>query len=212
MKKLISFIFGSALLFSTSAYSDVMVGVKVGQGDLEGNSKGYTPGTAASAVAAQSGDKDSMFGAIFAEVSLGDSPLSVGVEYVPLDADVSLDGKSSSSSANVEDFTTAYLMYMHDTGQANLYAKVGISQADIGTVKTAPGTTVNSQSSELEGTMVGVGIQTDELANGFVGRFEVTYTDLDEISITTTSNGSSSVKKSADGELVTVTFGLSRSF
>ena len=210
MKKLITLIFGTALLFSTSAYSDVMVGVKLGQGDLEGNSKGYTAGQ--TTVAAQSGDKDSMFGAIFAEVSLGDTPLSVGVEYVPLDADVSLDGKSSSSSANVEDYTTAYLMYMHDAGETNLYAKVGISQADIGTVKTAPGTTVNSQSSELEGTMVGVGIQTDELANGFVGRFEVTYTDFDDISATTTSNGSASVKKTADGELLTVTFGLSRSF
>ena len=60
--------------------------------------------------------------------------------------------------------------------------------------------------------MVGVGLETDEMANGMTGRLEVTFTDFDDISATTTSNGSTSVKKTADGELLTITFGLTKTF
>jgi len=48
--------------------------------------------------------------------------------------------------------------------------------------------------------MYGVGIQTPELAFGLVARAEYTLTDFDDISVTTTSNGSASVKKTAAGE------------
>ena len=208
MKKLIGLIFGTTLLLSTSAFSEVTVGLKVGNGDLEGTNASYTAGT--TTYASTSASKNSMYGAIFAEIGLGDSPVSFGVEYVPLDADISLDNKNSSTSANVEDYTTAYLLYMHDTGSNNVYGKIGYSQADIGTIKSK--STVNSQSSNLEGYMVGAGLETGELASGFTGRFEVTYTAIDEVHATTTSNGSSSVKKTADGELITITFGLSKSF
>ena len=109
MKKIIGIIFGTALLFSTSAYSDVTVGFKVGNGDLEGTNAKYTAGD--NDYTSTTASKDSMFGAIFAEIGLGDSPVSFGVEYVPLDADLSLDGKNSSTSANVQDYTTAYLLY-----------------------------------------------------------------------------------------------------
>ena len=210
MKKLLVTIFGTALLFSTSAYSDVTIGAKVGNGDLEGTNKSYTAGSTTQASISKS--KDSMFGAIFAEASLGDTGLSAGVEYVPLDADITLDGNNSSTSANVEDYTTAYLLYMHDAGDANIYAKVGYSQADIGTINASENTTVNSQDTSLEGIMAGIGVQTQELANGMVGRFEVTFTEFDDISATTTSNGSASVKKTGDGELLTITFGLSKTF
>ena len=208
MKKLIGLIFGTALLFSTSAYSDVMVGVKIGNGDLEGTNDSYTAGT--NTYASTTASKDSMYGAIFAEIGLGDTPLSLGVEYVPLDADITLDNANSSTSANVEDYITAYLLFMHNTGDANIYAKAGYSQADIGTIKSK--STVVSQSDSLEGFMVGAGIQTDELPNGLLGRVELTFTDFDDVTATTTSNGSTAVKKTADGELITITFGLSKAF
>ena len=208
MKKLIGLIFGTALLFSTSANSDVMVGVKVGNGDLEGTNDSYTAGT--NTYASTTASKDSMYGAIFAEIGLGDTPLSLGVEYVPLDADITLDNANSSTSANVEDYITAYLLFMHNTGNANVYAKAGYSQADIGTIKSK--STVVSQSDSLEGMMLGAGIQTQELPNGLLGRVEVTFTDFDDVTATTTSNGSTSVKKTGSGELLTITFGLSKAF
>ena len=208
MKKLIGLIFGTALLFSTSANSDVMVGVKVGNGDLEGTNDSYTAGT--NTYASTTASKDSMYGAIFAEVGLGDTPLSLGVEYVPLDADITLDNANSSTSANVSDYITAYLLFMHDTGNANVYAKAGYSQADVGSIKSK--STVVSQSDSLEGMMLGAGIQTQELQNGLLVRVEVTFTDFDDVTATTTSNGSTSVKKTGSGELLTITFGLSKAF
>lgn len=209
MKKLIATIFGAALFFTTSAQSDVTVGMKVGHGDLEGTNNSYTAGSTAQASISKS--KDSMFGAVFIEKSFANN-VSAGVEYVPFDANITLDGSNSSTSAELSDYTTAYLMYMHDTGNANLYVKGGLSRANIGTINASENTTINSQDSSLDGIMVGAGLQTAELENGMVGRLEITFTDFDDVSATTTSNGSASVKKTGSGELLTVTLGLSKTF
>ena len=211
MKK-ITIIFISALFtLTTSAFAGGMIGVKLGKGDLEGNKKAYTAGS--NTYAAQSGSKDNAFGAIFAELNIKESPISVGLEYVPFDADVSLDGKSSGVSANVSDYTTIYALAMRELNDVSVYAKLGYSQADIGTVSVNDtATTYVSQSGDLEGMMVGVGVQSKELPFGLVARGEFTYTEFDDISVTTTSNGSASVKKTADGELTTLTLSLAKSF
>tara|TARA_B110001452_G_scaffold256251_1_gene249428 strand:+ start:154 stop:792 length:639 start_codon:yes stop_codon:yes gene_type:complete len=212
MKKLTILLITAVFTLATSAFAGGMIGVKYGTGELDGNSKAYTAGS--TTVAAQSGSKDNEFGAIFAEVNIKSSPISIGLEYVPFDADVSLNGSSSGGSANVSDYTTAYLLAMTDLKDISVYAKVGYSQADIGTVKpnNSTNTTVNSNSGELEGIMYGVGIQTAELAMGIVARAEYTYTEFDDVSYTSTSNGSASVTKTASGELTTMTVSLSKSF
>ena len=212
MKK-ITIIFISALFtLTTSAFAGGMIGVKLGVGDLEGNKKGYTAGT--NAYGASSGSKDAEFGAIFAEVNVNDSPISVGLEYVPFDADISLNGQNNTVHANVDDYTTIYALAMHELDEVNLYAKLGYSMADIGTVTpNDSATTVDSQSSELEGIMYGVGVQSKELLPfGIVARAEYTFTEFDDISVTTTSLGSSSVKKTASGDLTTLTISLAKSF
>ena len=117
--------------------------------------------------------------------------------YVPFDANITLDGSNSSTGAELSDYTTAYLMYMHDTGDANLYVKGGVSRADIGTIKSK--STVNSQSSELDGIMIGAGVSR-ERGNGAFFRTEVTYTDYEEV----TFNGSldtDSVRNKIDGDV-----------
>ena len=172
MKKLLVTIFGTALLFSTSAYSDVTIGAKVGNGDLEGTNKSYTAGSTTQASISKS--KDSMFGAIFIEKSFGNG-VSAGVEYVPLDANITLDGSNSSTSAELSDYTTGYLMYMRDTGNASLYGKLGYSQADIGTINASENTTINSQDTTLEGVMIGVGLQTEELQGGLNGKHFINF-------------------------------------
>ena len=211
MKK-ITILFVSVLFtLTTSAFAGGMVGVKYGTGELDGSANSYVAG--ANTYAAQSGSKDSEFGAIFAEINIKESPISVGLEYVPLDADISLNGASSSVSANVQDYTTIYALAMHELTNFNVYAKLGYSMADIGTIKPSSGnTTINSQSDSLEGIMYGVGLQTQELPFGLVARAEYTLTEFDDISVTTTSNGSASVKKTAGGELTTLTFSLAKSF
>ena len=211
MKKLTILIFSILFTLSTTAFAGGMIGVKYGNGDLEGNSKSYTAGS--TAYAAQSGSKDNEFGAIFAEVNIKESPISVGLEYVPSDADISLNGDASGVSANVSDYTTLYALAMHELNEVSVYAKLGYSMADIGTVKPNDGqTTINSSSDSLEGMMYGAGIQSKELPFGLVARAEYTFTEFDDISVTTTSNGSASVKKTADGDLTTLTISLAKSF
>jgi hypothetical protein len=211
MRKITTLFFLALFTLTTSVYAGGMIGVKLGQGDLEGNSKSYTAGS--TTYAAISASKDSDFGAIFAEVNIKESPISVGLEYVPLDTDISLQGHQSNVSANVQDYTTLYLLAMHELTNFNVYAKLGYSEADIGTVKANDGqTTVNSQSGSLEGIMYGLGVQSQELPFGLVARAEYTFTEFDDISVTTTSNGSASVKKTADGDLTTLTFSLAKSF
>ena len=211
MKKITTLLITTMFTLATSAFAGGMVGVKYGTGELDGNSKSYVSG--GTTYGAQSGSKDNEFGAIFAEVNIKSSPISLGLEYVPFDADVTLNGSTSGSSANVSDYTTVYALAMKELNDVSVYAKLGYSMADIGTVKNSDGaTTINSNSSELEGIMYGVGVQSKELPFGLVARAEYTMTEFDDISVTTTSNGSAAVKKTADGELTTLTISLAKSF
>ena len=212
MNKLRIFIFSAVLAFTTSAFAGGTIGLKVGTGDLTGDAKSYTAG--GTTYAAVSGSKDSEYGAIFAEIDLGDTPLSVGLEYVPFDADITLDGKNANTSANVGDYTTAYIMASKDMDNgASLYVKAGLSTADIGTVSpNDAATTVNSNSSSLDGTMVGIGFQSPENSFGLSVRAEATFTEFDTINVVTSSNGSSNVKKEADGDLETISISIAKSF
>ena len=212
MKKLTILLTTAMFTLATSAFAGGMIGVKYGEGDLDGASKSYVAGS--TTVAAQSGSKSNEFAAIFAEYNVMESPVSLGLEYVPFSADISLNGSTANASANVSDYTTIYALAMAELSNIGVYAKVGYSMADIGTVKpnNSTNTTVNSSSKELEGFMYGVGIQSTELDKGVVVRAEYTYTDFDDISVTTTSNGSTSVKKTASGELSTMTVSIAKSF
>jgi hypothetical protein len=211
MKKITILLVSALFTLTTSAFAGGMIGVKYGTGDLDATANSYTAGS--NTYAAESGSKDNEFGAIFAEINVNESPISIGIEYVPFDADISLNGKNANVSANVDDYTTIYALAMHELTNISVYAKLGYSQADIGSVKNDDTTTtVDSKSDSLEGMMYGVGVQSQELPFGLVARAEYTMTDFDDISVTTTSNGSAAVKKTADGELTTLTISLAKSF
>ena len=213
MKKIISILFVSAL-FTVSAHAGGMIGIKYGNGELSGDKAAYTAGSNAYAAASKSESHE--FGAVFAEVELGDSPISVGVEYIPYTATVTVDGNSSDSHLELSEHTTIYALVSNPAGDngASVYAKLGYAMADIGNVAANYATTtVNSHDSELEGPMIGVGVQSGALGDlGFVARVEATMTDYDDVSVTTTSNGSSSVKKTASAELTTITISLAKTF
>lgn len=208
MKKILSIIFVS-LLFGSTAYAGGMVGIKAGWGELDATKKGYTAGS--NAYGGQSKAEDSEFGAIFAEVELPDiSGLSIGVEYIPFSATISVDGNSSDSHATLGEHTTIYgLFTLGDTGA---YVKAGYAMADIDNVKANyTTTTINSHDDSLDGPMIGIGFQK-ELISSVMGRIEATFTEYDDVSVTTTSNGSASVKKTADAELTTLTISVAKQF
>ena len=201
---------GASMFLASSVLAGGMIGIKLGTGDLEATKNSYTAGS--NTYAAQTKSESEQFGAIFAEISLPQvEGLSLGVEYIPFTATVSVDGNSSDSHLELSEHTTLYGLYMKDMGDVNAFFKAGYAMADIGNVKANYATTtVNSNDSSLEGPMIGVGIQKD--LDALVGRLEITYTDYDDVSVTTTSNGSASVKKSADANLTTISFSVAKSF
>jgi len=209
MKKIMTLV-GASMFLASSVLAGGMIGIKLGTGDLEATKNSYTAGS--NTYAAQTKSESEQFGAIFAEISLPQvEGLSLGVEYIPFTATVSVDGNSSDSHLELSEHTTLYGLYMKDMGDVNAFFKAGYAMADIGNVKANYATTtVNSNDSSLEGPMIGVGIQKD--LDALVGRLEITYTDYDDVSVTTTSNGSASVKKSADANLTTISFSVAKSF
>ena len=105
--------------------------------------------------------------------------------------------KEAMTGAELSDHRTFYGQYMYNMGAGGVYVKAGYAMADIGNVTQTKNssvdsqiTTVNSQSDSMEGPMLGIGFQTNELVDGLVARLEATYTDYDDISVTTMLNGS----------------------
>ena len=189
-----------------------MIGIKYGTGELEGTKEAYTAGS--NSYSSETKDVSNEYGEIFAEVNIGDTPMSVGVAFIPYTATISVDGNSSDSHLELSDHTTIYAQLNHpiDNG-GSMYVKAGYATADIGNVTANYATTtINANSSELDGIMLGVGLQSAELAFGMVARVETTWIDYDDVSVTTTSNGSASVKKVAETELTTFSISLAKTF
>jgi len=219
MKKILSILFGASLLLATSAQAEGMIGIKYGNGDLDATKNAYTAGD--TSYAAGSKSKDHEYGAIFAEFAIPTiDGLSVGVEVIPFTATIMLENpKEAATGAELSDHRTFYAQYMYGMASGGVYLKAGYAMADIGAITQtsnpsveSPITTINSQSNSLEGPMVGIGYQSMEFGDGFVARAEATFTDYDDISVTTTSNGSTSVKKTATAELTTFSVSIAKSF
>jgi len=216
MKKILGILFGASLILASSAHAGGMLGLKYGNGDLDATKNAYTAGS--TTYAASSKAKDHEYGAIFGELEIpAVDGLSLGLEIIPFTATIMLENaKEAQTGAELSDHTTIYAQYMYDMGQGGIYAKVGYAKADISnvtqTAQSSGTSTVNSQSSSLEGPMVGAGYQSAEFGEGIVARAEATYTDYDDISVTTTSLGSTSVKKTASAELITFSISLAKKF
>ena len=216
MKKIIISIF-VFLFATTSAFSAGMVGIKYGTGTLEATKDAITNTPAALTEAAETKDIDHEFGAIFAEINLGESPVSVGLEYIPIDGTLSVSNKDHTDASLVlSDHTTLYALASYPLPNgASVYGKIGYSMADISNVKQSNGTTtVNSHSGDLEGYMGGIGIQSAEFSNiGLVARLEATYTEYDNVSANTTdADGLVETKTASDINLTTFTISLAKTF
>ena len=219
MKKILSILFGASLLLATSAQAGGVFGIKYGNGELDATKNAYTAGSTSYAAASKA--KDHEYGAIFAEVEIpAIDGLSLGIEVIPFTATIMLENvKEAQTGAELSDHRTLYGQYMYSMGSGGVYVKAGYAMADIGNVTQTKNssvdsqiTTVNSQSDSMEGPMLGIGFQTNELVDGLVARLEATYTDYDDISVTTTSNGSASVKKTAEAELTTFSVSIAKTF
>ena len=211
MNKIVSILFAS-IIFTTSAYAGGLIGLKVGNGDLEGT-KLQTTNTLAPHDAKTSGSKDNMYGAIFGEININESPLNLGFELVPLTGTISVVNDDSDASVEVGNLRTIYALAAREIGAGSVYAKLGYSEADIDNAKQSNGTTtITSFSDSLEGPMIGIGYQTGEY-NGLVFRAEATLTEFDDVEVKTTdADGLVETKKANDIEFQTITLSVAKSF
>ena len=212
MKKIVSILFAS-IIFTTSAFAGGLIGLKVGNGDLEGT-KLKTTNTLAPHDAQTSGSADHMYGAIFAELNINESPLNLGFELVPLTGTISVVNDDSDASVEVGNLRTIYVLAAREVGAGSVYAKLGYSEADIDNAKqSAGGTTITSFTDALEGPMVGIGFQTGEY-NGLVFRAEATLTEFDDVEVKTTDTIDDLVetKKANDIEFQTITLSVAKTF
>ena len=211
MKKIVTILFAS-IFFTTSAFAGGLIGLKVGNGDLEGT-KLQTTNTLAPHDAQTSGSADHMYGAIFAELNINESPLNLGFELVPLTGTISVVNDDSDASVEVSNLRTVYALAAREIGGGSVYAKLGYSEADIDNAKQSNGTTtITSFTDALEGPMMGIGFQTGEF-NGLVFRAEATLTEFDDVEVKTTdADGLVETKKANDIEFETITLSVAKTF
>lgn len=196
---------------SVNALADRLVGVKLGWGELSGDRTDSEYGSA-------SGNVDSEFAAIFVEADTGksfnDVGISVGLEYIPFKAIVSVDGNSSDSRAELSNAATLYVLGSKAVSGGKVFGKLGYSRVDINAKANYVTTTVTSYDDVMEGATLGLGYEKDlGLPFADVLRFEANYTMYDKVSVTTTSNGGVDTDtRSADVDLATISLSIAKKF
>ena len=219
MKKiLISTILSVFVVFSASADTNIGISISSANMDATGShtTNSASGGSGGDAVNA-SGNADFEMASFFIEqeVAAGGLNIALGLDAVPMTAEVDKLGGGDGFDATVEigNLMTAYIQPMFDAGNVTLFLKAGLSSADVDITNvsrqaTTAGTasTDGAQSKSLDGTMYGAGAQIST-GSGFV-RLEGTITDFDEISHT---NSNSKVVK-ADSELTRITISFGKSF
>ena len=219
MKKILISTFLAAF-FSYSASADTNIGISISSANMDATGSHTTnsaSGGSGGAAVNASGNADFEMASFFIEkeVAAGGLNVALGLDAVPMTAEVDKLGGGDGFDATVEvgNLLTAYIQPMFNAGAISIFLKAGASSADVDITDisrqaTTAGTasTDAAQSKSLDGVMYGAGVQAD-LSAGFV-RLEGTVTDFDEISHT---NSNSKVVK-ANSELTRITLSFGKSF
>ena len=231
MKKLLITLFATFFAFTVNIASADVRGLAIGisfsnneldttvQDDIDSNGTINTTKALTDTVQA---------GSIFAELTLGGSsgPLAVtlGVDYIPVDAD--LDKRSTSQSsvkatadgaattgtntgkASIEDHFTFYIQPGFVMGENTMvYGTLGIARADITATWESVSSTNSTKVQSMNGTKLGVGVKHVR-DNGFFVKLDYSDTDYDKLSYTTTNN----TKVTGDIDNTTVALSIGKSF
>lgn len=158
---------------------------------------------------------------IFVEYAYSDT-ISIGLDYIPISADVSSKTKSrsdtetsvtgtvtttstsrtQSAQAELENHITLYANY--DLG--GYFAKIGVAQVTLNTQESL-GTGSAYGNEDIYGGVFGIGAQQDN------HRFEIVYTDYEDISLTSTvARTGVTTNNKIDADLDTIAFKYSYVF
>ena len=228
-KILIGLSAGAALLFgtvSTFAADGLGVGVALSAAGISASGSETETGSQTAETTNASVSNRALIGSVFAEYTKG--LFTVGIDYVPFDADVSSATKTrtdvetsvtgtatttstsrtQSAQAEITDHTTAYI----EVGN-NLYLKAGYVQVTVNT-KESLGTGSSYGNADLNGTLLGAGFRGGG-DSGLYYKLEGTYTDYDTLNLTSTvarTGVTTNNKISADLDVTQVKLGLGYRF
>ncbi len=154
-------------------------------------------------------------GSIFAEYET-EGGWALGIDFVPVDADLG-DGNrtdaSGSASASADDtgdrsasaeMEDLYTIYVTKTlGDNGMYALLGYHDATITTTETLPASSYGDAS--LNGIQYGIGFKTPVGEDGAI-RYELSYSDFDDISLTDSTNSKNVITAEADAYTLKIGF------
>ena len=216
MKKIISSIAGSILLFWTSfAQAEGIqfgVGLLAGQLSADGTE---TEGTAADTSTRSKSFEEAFYGAdLFMDV-VGDNGFSLGLSYVPVDIEIGSGSRTDTAvatakggaendtgtrtaSADVEDLITLYTNV--PMGSNGWYALLGGHLATVTTSETLPNSSYGNE--DIYGYQVGFGLRSGNR------KIELSYSDFEDINIDATGGNSNSVSANADSLQLRLSYGF----
>ena len=215
MRKIISSIAGSILLFWTSfAQAEGFqfgVGFMAGQLNADGTE---TEGTATDTSNRSKSFDELFYGAdLFAEI-VSDNGFTIGLSYIPVDieigsgsrtdtntgADVAseADTGTRTASADVEDLMTLYTNL--PMGSDGWYTLLGYHMATVTTAETLPNSSYGNE--DITGYQLGLGKRSGN------AKIELAYSDFEDIKISATGGNTNSVSADADALQLRVSFGF----
>ena len=216
MKKiLISTILAGFFAFSASADTNIGISISAANMDASGS---HTPNSGDAVKHAGNADFEMASFFLEKEVDVGGLSIAIGLDMIPMTAEVDKLGGGTGFDATVEvgNVMTAYIQPMFNAGSLTVFLKAGATTADLDITEISRQATASetsdsastdgAQSKSLDGMMYGAGIQT-EMMGGFI-RLEGTVTDFDEI---THTNSNDKILK-ADSKLTRFSISYGKSF
>lgn len=211
MKKLFALLSTVLFLTSVSAKADVQFGFGLMTGQVS------TDGTESEGTAADTSNRsksiDEFFigGDLFMEF-VADSGMTYGISYVPVDVELGSgertdvngsdaaenDDGTRSASADVSDLMTLYTNI--PVGDNGWYGLLGYHFATIETSETL--NTSSYPDEDITGYQIGLGQRIDKF------KYELSYSDFEDINISSTGGGTNSVSADADALTFRISFGF----
>ena len=208
----------SMLAFVGKSYAEMSYGVSLAFTQINGDGTETEGGETNSG----SADHNVIIPSLFAEYAYSDK-VSVGLDYIPLSADVSDKAKSrtdtetsvtgnavttstsrtQSAQAELSNHVTLYSNYMLNDAT---YVKAGVAFVQLETQESL-GTGSNYGNEDIYGAVIGVGAKSGN------SRFEIVYTDYEDVSLTSTvARTGVTTNNKIDADLDTLAFKYSYAF
>ena len=218
MKKTILVIMIRMLALVGRAYAEISYGFSASLTQIDAS------GTETEGGERSTGDADNLVvvPSLFLEYGFSDT-ISVGLDYIPLSADVSKNTKSRTdvetsvsgtatttttsrtqkAQAELSNHTTLYANYMLGD---SLFLKAGVAYVELDATESL-GTGSKYGSEDIYGAVVGIGAMQDNV------RIELVYTDYEDISLTSSvARTDVTTNNKIEAELDTLQFKLSYAF